>query len=82
MNPAISSTMKTDIRKSRGNKKGFVLVITMVFMSLLLMGGSSYLYMTTSESKQTERQADSEKAFYLANSGIERACWRIKIIIY
>jgi len=60
------------------NRKGFVLVIVMVFMSLLLMGGSSYLYMTTSESKQTERQADSDKAFYLANSGIERACWRIK----
>ena len=60
------------------NKKGFALVIAMVFMSLLFMGGSSYLYMTTSESKQTERQADSEKAFYLASSGIERACWRIK----
>ena len=40
------------------NKKGFALVIAMVFMSLLFMGGSSYLYMTTSESKQTERQAD------------------------
>ena len=60
------------------NKKGFALVIAMVFMSLLFMGGSSYLYMTTSESKQTERQADSDKAFYLANSGMERACWRIK----
>lgn len=60
------------------NKKGFALIIAMVFTSLLFMGGSSYLYMTTNESKQTERQADSDKAFYLANAGIERACWRIK----
>jgi len=60
------------------DKKGFALIVTMVFLSLLLMGGSSYLYMTTSESKGTMKQIDTEKAFFLANSGIEKAVWRIK----
>ena len=60
------------------DKKGFVLIITMAFMSLLFMGGSSYLYMTTGETKQAERQSDAQKAFFLANSGIEKAAWRIK----
>lgn len=60
------------------DKKGFALIVAMAFLSLLFMGGSSYLYMTTNETKQTERQLDAEKAFFLANSGIERALWRIK----
>lgn len=60
------------------NKKGFALIVVMTFLSLLFMGGSSYLYMTTSEAKQAERQTDTQKAFFLANSGIERAVWKIK----
>jgi len=60
------------------NKKGFALIVTMAFLSLLFMGGSSYLYMAAGESRHAERQIDTQKAFFLANSGIERAVWRIK----
>lgn len=60
------------------NKKGFALIVVMAFLSMLFIEGSSYLYMTTSESKQAERQADTQKAFFLANSGIEKAVWRVK----
>ena len=60
------------------NKRGFALVVTLAFLGLLFIGGSSYLYMTTVEIKQTQNQADTEKAFFLANSGIEKAVWRIK----
>ena len=50
------------------NKKGFALIVTLAFLGLLFIGGSSYLYMTTVEIKQTQNQADTEKAFFLANS--------------
>ncbi|MFA5389242.1 MAG: pilus assembly PilX N-terminal domain-containing protein [Candidatus Omnitrophota bacterium] len=60
------------------NNKGVVLVVTMTFLSLLLIGGSSYLYMVTNEARQTERQVDAQKAFFLANAGIQRGIWKIK----
>lgn len=60
------------------NKKGFVLIVVMSFLGLLLAGGSSYLYMVTSETKGTEYQINDQKAFFLAESGIDRAVWRIK----
>jgi hypothetical protein len=60
------------------NRKGFVLIVAMTFLSLLFMGGSSYLYMVTNEAKHTERQVDTQKAFFLAEAGIERAVWRVK----
>jgi hypothetical protein len=60
------------------NKKGFALIAAMTFMSILLIGGSSYLYMVTNEARYTERQINRQKAFFLAEAGIERAVWRIK----
>lgn len=79
MNPALSkNNTLNNFRKSWVNKKGFALIVVMTFLSLLFMGGSSYLYMTTNEAKQAERQTDTQKAFFLANSGIERAVWKIK----
>lgn len=59
-------------------KKGFALIVAMTFLSVLFIGGSSYLYMTTNEAKYTERQVDTQKAFFLADSGVERAIWRVK----
>lgn len=60
------------------NKKGFILITVMSFLVLLLIGGSSYLYMITSETKSTANQIDDQKAFFLAESGIDKAAWRIK----
>ncbi len=60
------------------NKKGFVLIVVMTFLSVLFIGGSSYLYMVTNETRHTERQVDMQKAFFLAEAGIERAIWRVK----
>jgi hypothetical protein len=60
------------------DRKGFVLIVAMTFLSVLFMGGSSYLYMVTNEAKHTERQVDMQKAFFLAEAGIERAAWRVK----
>ncbi|MBU1853486.1 MAG: pilus assembly PilX N-terminal domain-containing protein [Candidatus Omnitrophica bacterium] len=59
------------------NKKGVALITTMTFLTVLFLGGSSYLYMVTEESRHTERQLDMQKAFFLAESGVERAIWRI-----
>ncbi len=60
------------------DKKGFALIVAMTFLGLLFMGGSSYLYMTTNESRQSALQSDLNKAFFLAETGIERGMWRIK----
>ena len=60
------------------NKKGFALIVAMTFLTVLFVGGSSYLHMTTNELKHTERQLDRQKAFFLAEAGIERGIWRVK----
>ena len=60
------------------NKKGFALIVAMTFLTVFFVGGSSYLYMTTNELKHTERQLDRQKAFFLAEAGIERGIWRVK----
>ncbi|MFA4990957.1 MAG: pilus assembly PilX N-terminal domain-containing protein [Candidatus Omnitrophota bacterium] len=59
-------------------KKGFVLIVAMSFLTMLLVGGSSYVYMVTTEAKAAERQVNTEKAFFLAEAGMEKAVWRIK----
>ena len=60
------------------NRKGFALIVAMTFLAVLFMGGGSYLYMVTNEAKYTERQIDTQKSFFLAEAGVERAIWRVK----
>ena len=60
------------------NKKGFALIVAMTFLGVLFIGGSSYLYVVTNEARYTERQLDTQKAFFLAEAGVERAIWRVK----
>lgn len=58
--------------------KGFVLIVAMSFLGVLFIGGSSYLYMVTSETKNSGFQMERQKAFFLAEAGLERAVWRVK----
>lgn len=60
------------------NKRGIALIVAMSFLTLLFIGGSSYVSMVTHEARHTERQIDNQKAFFLAEAGIEKAVWRIK----
>ncbi len=64
--------------KTLRQNKGFMLVLTMTFLSVIFIGGSSFLSMTTSETKFSERQSDSTKAFFLAEAGIERGIYLVK----
>ena len=45
------------------NKRGIALIVAMSFLTLLFIGGSSYVSMVTHEARHTERQIDNQKAF-------------------
>lgn len=59
-------------------KKGSVLVISSLFIAVLMIIGGAYVQLGSSEAGFCRREADSTKAFFLAESGIEQAMYDIK----
>jgi len=57
----------------RINKKGFALVIVLSFVGLFLAMAVGVIAFVNNEIGLTKQQIDSTKAFFLAESGIERA---------
>ena len=60
------------------DKKGVVLIVTMIFMVVSLIGGGSFINISANDVNACKAQANSAKAFFLAESGIERAMYDIK----
>lgn len=60
------------------DKKGSILIATMVFMVVSLIGGGSFISISANDVNACRSQANSAKAFFLAESGIERAMYDIK----
>lgn len=60
------------------NKRGFVLLTSIIIMSLLLLLGSYVVGFTISEYKISASQSVATKTYYLAESAIAEAIWRIK----
>jgi len=69
--------MKEDkkIIKIISNQKGMALLTTLIFVFILVTFGVSLLTMTGNDSKMSTLQRDSTKAFYQADTGIEKAIW-------
>lgn len=55
------------------NQKGFALLTTLIFILVLTSFGVALLTMTSNDIKMSALQRDSTEAFYLAESGIDRA---------
>ena len=57
------------------NQKGMALLTTLIFIFILVSFGVALLSMTSNDIKLSALQRDSTKAFYVAESGIEKALW-------
>lgn len=57
------------------NQHGMALLTTLIFIFILVTFGVALLSMTSNDIKLSALQRDSTKAFYIAESGIEKALW-------
>ncbi|MBA7596942.1 hypothetical protein ES703_03936 [subsurface metagenome] len=57
------------------NQKGMALLTTLIFVFILVTFAAALLTMTSNDSKLSTLQKESTRAFYLAETGIEKAIW-------
>jgi len=72
---------RTVITVCAGNmmdKKGTVLITTILVISLLSVLGMSLITLLLSRMTYAQMQADRLKAFYLAEAGISRSIWELR----
>ena len=55
------------------NNRGIALLISLIVMMILFIFGTAYLSSMISETGIARNQENSEKAFFIAESGIKRA---------
>jgi len=65
------------VKKRLSNQKGMALITTLIFVFILVTFGAALLTMTSNDSKLSTLQRESTRAFYLAETGIEKALWYI-----
>lgn len=59
------------------NQKGMALLTTLIFVFVLVTLAVALLTMTSNDSKMSTLQRESNKAFYLADAGIEDTLWKL-----
>ena len=59
------------------NNKGMALLTTLIFTFVLVSLGVALLTMTNNDTKLSTLQRESNKAFYLADAGIEDTLWKL-----
>ena len=74
--------MKENKKNSKLNnlifsQKGMALIATLIFTFVLVSLGAALLTMTNNDTKLSTLQRESTRAFYLAETGIEKALWFI-----
>lgn len=65
------------VKKLLLNQKGMALLTTLIFVFILVTFAVALLTMTSNDSKMSTLQRASNKAFYLAEAGIEEAFWKL-----
>lgn len=63
------------LKKESLNNKGMALFATLIFVFVLTSIGVALLSMTNNDSKLSTLQRESNRAFYIAETGIEKALW-------
>jgi hypothetical protein len=69
--------INSELKNKLSNQKGFALLTTLIFVFILVSLGVALLTMTSNDSKLSTLQKESTRAFYLAETGIEKALWYI-----
>jgi len=59
------------------NQKGMALITTLIFVFVLVTLAVALLTMTNNDTKLSTLQRESNKAFYLADAGIEDTLWKL-----
>jgi len=59
------------------NEKGMALVATIIFTAVLVSFGAAILTLTNNDSKLSTLHRESNKAFYIAEKGIEKALYNL-----
>jgi hypothetical protein len=59
------------------NQKGMALLTTLIFVFVLVTLAVALLTMTNNDTKMSTLQRESNKAFYLADAGIEDTLWKL-----
>lgn len=57
------------------NQKGMALLTTLIFVFILVIFAVALLTMTSNDTKLSTLQKESTRAFYLAETGIDKALW-------
>ena len=65
------------VKNKFSDKKGMALLATLIFVFVLVSLGVALLTMTSNDSKLSTLQRESNKAFYLADAGIDDAFWKL-----
>jgi len=65
------------IKNIFSNQKGMALLTTLIFVGVLVSLAVALLTMTNNDSKMSTLQRASNKAFYLADAGIEDTLWKL-----
>jgi len=65
------------IFKLLSDQKGMALLATLIFVFVLVSLGVALLTMTNNDSKLSTLQRESNKAFYLADAGIDDTFWKL-----
>ena len=65
------------IKNIFSNQKGMALLTTLIFVFVLVSLAVALLTMTNNDTKMSTLQRESNKAFYLADAGIEDTLWKL-----
>jgi cytoskeletal protein CcmA (bactofilin family) len=71
----IESKKNDKVKNIFSNQKGMALLTTLIFVFILVTFAVALLTMTSNDTKLSTLQRESTRAFYLAETGIEKAIW-------
>lgn len=71
--------MKKNNNTLKGTSQGLALAIVLVLLLLVSLVGAGLLILANSHYKLTQHLIDSTKAFYLAEAGIHRGLYKMRI---
>ncbi|MFH1226248.1 MAG: hypothetical protein V1684_03125 [bacterium] len=76
--PKKNSLPKSVDSRFRGNDNGFILLVVFLVVFMLLLMAIYFFSFIITELKISKNQSIAEQTYYLAESGIEEAIWKLK----
>jgi len=64
--------------KNKFQKKGVILIVTVMVLGLMIIIGAYFLNLTLTESKISRSQNVASQAYYLAEAGVNEAIWMLE----